>query len=161
MLLSPVEASTWRNRRRETAPHPFPSASDMSRTLYPNLSQFSHCDRPVSARRGGRVKRLAKIGRAKSVAQSPAAGAPMTRIFRPYVARIRWGEDLRGCSTLPFNRSRPKSAPFCVHADCTQTHLMASLNQVKVPARAVGHLFGPGMTVGIPFAAQTGFRKTV
>lgn len=64
------------------------------------------------------------------------------------------GENLRGCSTLPFNRSRPKSAPFCVNADCTQTQLIASLRQVKVPARAVGHLFGPGMTVGIPFAAD-------
>ena len=55
MLLSPVEASALRNRRRETASRPFPSAADMSRTLYLNLSQFSQRDRPASAPRDGRM----------------------------------------------------------------------------------------------------------
>jgi hypothetical protein len=54
MLLSPVEASVLRNRRRETASRPFPLASNMSRTLYLNSSQFLNCYRPVSACRDGR-----------------------------------------------------------------------------------------------------------
>jgi hypothetical protein len=32
------------------------------------------------------------------------------------------------------------------------------LNDLKVPAGALGDFFGPGTTVGIPFAAQFGFR---
>jgi len=32
------------------------------------------------------------------------------------------------------------------------------LNQLKVPAGALGDFFGPGTTVGVPFAAQIGVR---
>ena len=35
-----------------------------------------------------------------------------------------------------------------------------SLNQLKYPAGALGDFFGPGTTVGIPFAAQIGVRVT-
>ena len=35
-----------------------------------------------------------------------------------------------------------------------------SLNQLAVPAGALGDFFGPGTTVGIPFAAQIGVRVT-
>jgi hypothetical protein len=35
-----------------------------------------------------------------------------------------------------------------------------SLNQLAVPAGALGDFFGPGTTVGIPFAAQIGVRAT-
>jgi hypothetical protein len=37
---------------------------------------------------------------------------------------------------------------------------ITSLNQLRVPAGALGDFFGPGTTVGIPFAAQVGFRLT-
>ena len=35
-----------------------------------------------------------------------------------------------------------------------------SLNDLRVPAGALGDFFGPGTTVGIPFAAQFGVRLT-
>ncbi|HKD64196.1 MAG TPA: hypothetical protein VKB40_09190, partial [Candidatus Acidoferrales bacterium] len=35
-----------------------------------------------------------------------------------------------------------------------------NLSQLRVPAGALGDFFGPGTTVGIPFAAQLGFRLT-
>jgi hypothetical protein len=47
---------------------------------------------------------------------------------------------------------------FCLNADCTQTRPITSLNQLRVPAGALGDFFGPGTTVGIPFAAQLGLR---
>lgn len=47
---------------------------------------------------------------------------------------------------------------FCLNASCTQTQPIASLNQLRVPAGALGDFFGPGTTVGIPFAAQLGIR---
>src|SRR6202022_2968673 len=43
---------------------------------------------------------------------------------------------------------------------CTQFRPITSLNQLRVPAGALGDFFGPGTTVGIPFAAQTGVRLT-
>jgi hypothetical protein len=36
---------------------------------------------------------------------------------------------------------------------------ITNLNQLRKPARA-GDFFGPGTTVGIPFAAQIGVRVT-
>ena len=46
MLLSPVEASALRNRRRETAPHS-PSALYMSQTLCLIFSQFFFATGPL------------------------------------------------------------------------------------------------------------------
>jgi hypothetical protein len=47
---------------------------------------------------------------------------------------------------------------ICLNAGCTQLAPITSLNQLKVPAGALGDFFGPGTTVGIPFAAQLGVR---
>ena len=47
---------------------------------------------------------------------------------------------------------------LCLNAACTQTQPITSLNQLRVPAGALGDFFGPGTTVGIPFAAQLGAR---
>jgi outer membrane receptor protein involved in Fe transport len=47
---------------------------------------------------------------------------------------------------------------FCLNADCSKAQPITSLNQLRVPAGALGDFFGPGTTVGIPFAAQIGIR---
>ncbi len=47
---------------------------------------------------------------------------------------------------------------LCLNSACTQTQPITSLNQLRVPAGALGDFFGPGTTVGIPFAAQLGIR---
>lgn len=47
---------------------------------------------------------------------------------------------------------------FCLDPACTRTAPITSLNQLRVPAGALGDFFGPGTTVGIPFAAQIGIR---
>jgi hypothetical protein len=43
---------------------------------------------------------------------------------------------------------------------CTNMQAIKSLNQLRVPAGALGDFFGPGTTVGTPFAAQIGGRVT-
>jgi hypothetical protein len=48
----------------------------------------------------------------------------------------------------------------CGNADCSTLIPITSLNQLRKPAGAVGDFFGPGTTVGIPFAAQIGVRVT-
>ncbi len=41
---------------------------------------------------------------------------------------------------------------------CTQFQPITSLRQLEIPAGGLGDFFGPGTTVGIPFAAQLGVR---
>jgi hypothetical protein len=49
---------------------------------------------------------------------------------------------------------------ICTVADCSQTTPITSLKQLEIPEGALGDFFGPGTTVGIPFAAQIGVRVT-
>jgi hypothetical protein len=48
----------------------------------------------------------------------------------------------------------------CTNADCSATTPIRNLQQLAVPAGGLGDFFGPGTTVGIPFAAQLGVRVT-
>jgi hypothetical protein len=47
---------------------------------------------------------------------------------------------------------------LCGDAGCSALVPITSLNQLRRPAGALGDFFGPGTTVGIPFAAQVGVR---
>jgi hypothetical protein len=47
---------------------------------------------------------------------------------------------------------------ICANAACSQTAPITSLKQLEIPEGALGDFFGPGTTVGIPFAAQIGVR---
>jgi hypothetical protein len=49
---------------------------------------------------------------------------------------------------------------LCLDPACTQTAPVISGKQLLVPSGALGDFFGPGTTVGIPFAAQVGLRFT-
>jgi hypothetical protein len=49
---------------------------------------------------------------------------------------------------------------ICTVADCSQTEPITSLKQLDIPEGALGDFFGPGTTVGIPFAGQVGARVT-
>ena len=60
---------------------------------------------------------------------------------------------------IPVN-SLANATAFCLNSTCTQTKPITSPNQLLVPAGALGDFFGPGTTVGIPFAAQIGVRLT-
>ncbi|HLW51762.1 MAG TPA: carboxypeptidase regulatory-like domain-containing protein [Candidatus Angelobacter sp.] len=60
-------------------------------------------------------------------------------------------------SALPVNDPANVTA-LCLNAACTATRTITNPNQLRVPAGALGDFFGPGTTVGIPFAAQAGVR---
>jgi hypothetical protein len=49
---------------------------------------------------------------------------------------------------------------ICTNAACTAMQPISSINQLRLPGGALGDFFGPGTTVGIPFAAQLGVRMT-
>jgi Carboxypeptidase regulatory-like domain/TonB dependent receptor len=99
------------------------------------------------------------------------------RVTRPFTIHERW-------SVIPFieffnlfNRNNPgafyitnlaalplpvnnlaNATAFCLNPSCTLSEPITSLNQLRYPAGALGDFFGPGTTVGIPFAAQLGIK---
>jgi hypothetical protein len=101
------------------------------------------------------------------------------RVSRPFSVHDRWQVSPFIEFFNLFNRNNPganyvtnlaalptpvnsltNATAFCLNAGCTQTQPITSLNQLRVPAGALGDFFGPGTTVGIPFAAQLGVRLT-
>jgi carboxypeptidase family protein len=62
-----------------------------------------------------------------------------------------------GALPVPVNDIANATA-FCLDALCSTTRPITNVNQVKFAAGALGDFFGPGTTVGIPFAAQVGVR---
>jgi hypothetical protein len=99
------------------------------------------------------------------------------RVARPVRINERW-------SVMPFveffnlfNRGNPganyvtdiaalptpvnnlyNATAFCLNAACTESTPITNPKQLLVPSGALGDFFGPGTTVGIPFAAQIGIR---
>jgi hypothetical protein len=64
-------------------------------------------------------------------------------------------------SALPLPVNDPANVTaFCLNPACTLTQPVTNPNQLRFPAGALGDFFGPGTTVGIPFAAQFGARLT-
>jgi hypothetical protein len=99
------------------------------------------------------------------------------RVSRPFRIRERWSVNPFVEFFNLFNRNNPgnnfvadlsalptpvndlsNATAFCLNASCSLTQPITSLNQLRVPAGALGDFFGPGTTVGIPFAAQFGVR---
>jgi hypothetical protein len=108
------------------------------------------------------------------------------RVTRPFKIKERWQIDPFIEFFNLFNRNNPganfavnvvqlpvpaaQMAPnaqgitnvtsICTNAACSQTAPITSLKQLEIPEGALGDFFGPGTTVGIPFAAQLGIRVT-
>jgi hypothetical protein len=49
---------------------------------------------------------------------------------------------------------------ICTDPACSNPVPVTSLKQLEIPSGGLGDFFGPGTTVGIPFAAQLGVRVT-
>lgn len=49
---------------------------------------------------------------------------------------------------------------ICQNPGCSSTAPITSPSQLRVPGGALGDFFGPGTTVGVPFAAQLGVRAS-
>jgi hypothetical protein len=107
------------------------------------------------------------------------------RVTRPFKIKERWQVDPFIEFFNLFNRNNPGAnfavnvaqlpvpaaqmqpvggitnvTSICANSTCTQTTPITSLKQLEIPEGALGDFFGPGTTVGIPFAAQLGVRVT-
>jgi hypothetical protein len=70
--------------------------------------------------------------------------------------------DVAGLNVPANQIANGNITDLCGDAACTPLKLVpiTSLNQLRKPAGALGDFFGPGTTVGLPFAAQIGVRVT-
>ncbi len=99
-----------------------------------------------------RVSRPFRIGERVKV-------IPFIELFNVFNRNNPGANYVTDVSALPIPVNNPANiTAFCLNADCTQTQPITSLNQLRVPAGGLGDFFGPGTTVGIPFAAQLGVR---
>ncbi|HEV2313774.1 MAG TPA: carboxypeptidase regulatory-like domain-containing protein [Candidatus Acidoferrales bacterium] len=101
-----------------------------------------------------RVSRPFKLGERFTV-------APFIEFFNLFNRNNPGANYVTNLAALPTPVDNLANATaFCLNSSCTQTQAITSLNQLRVPAGALGDFFGPGTTVGIPFAAQLGARLT-
>jgi hypothetical protein len=82
---------------------------------------------------------------------------PFLEIFNLFNRSNPGANYVTNLAALPVN-SLTNATAICLNTACTQTQPITSLNQLRVPAGALGDFFGPGTTVGIPFSAQVGLR---
>jgi Carboxypeptidase regulatory-like domain len=66
--------------------------------------------------------------------------------------------DVAALGNVPPDQIGGNITDLCGNADCSTLIPITSLNQLRKLAGALGDFFGPGTTVGIPFAAQLGVR---
>jgi hypothetical protein len=86
---------------------------------------------------------------------------PFAECFNLFNRENPGANDVTNVASLPVPLAEGQSGDvtdICTNTDCTGTKPLTSLNQLRVRAGALGDFFGPGSTVGIPFAAQLGLR---
>jgi hypothetical protein len=103
-----------------------------------------------------RVSRPTKFGDRFAV-------TPFVEFFNLFNRNNPGANYVTSVASLPVPSAQAQSGnvtDICTNPECSSTQPVHSLNQLEVPAGGLGDFFGPGTTVGIPFAAQLGARLT-
>jgi len=88
---------------------------------------------------------------------------PFVEMFNLFNRNNPGANYVTNVATLPVPAAEAQSGnvtDICTNADCSSTEPISSPNQLREAGGALGDFFGPGTTVGIPFAAQVGVRAT-
>ncbi len=88
---------------------------------------------------------------------------PFVEFFNLFNRNNPGANYVTNVASLPVPPAQAQSGnvtDVCTRSDCTATQPIHSLKQLGVPAGGLGDFFGPGTTVGIPFAAQLGVKAT-
>ena len=86
---------------------------------------------------------------------------PFAEFFNLFNLNNPGANYVTNIAALPVPASEAQAGnitDICSNADCSATEPIRSLDQLRVPGGGLGDFFGPGTTVGIPFAAQVGAR---
>jgi hypothetical protein len=103
-----------------------------------------------------RVSRPLSLGERWSV-------IPFVEFFNLFDRNNPGANYVTNIATLPVPSAEAQTGnvtDICVDSSCSSTEPISSPNQLRVAGGALGDFFGPGTTVGIPFAAQIGARVT-
>jgi hypothetical protein len=103
-----------------------------------------------------RVSRPFKVHERRSV-------SPFIEFFNLFNRNNPGANFVTNVAALPVPVAQQQSGnvtDICTNALCTTTQPVTRLSQLAIPAGGLGDFFGPGTTVGIPFAAQIGVRLT-
>jgi hypothetical protein len=103
-----------------------------------------------------RVSRPISIGERWTV-------TPFVELFNLFNRNNPGANFVTNIATLPVPAAEARAGnvtDICTNAACSSTEPISSPNQLRVAGGALGDFFGPGTTVGIPFAAQVGARVT-
>jgi len=103
-----------------------------------------------------RVSRPFKIGERWEV-------RPFAEFFNLFNRNNPGANYVTAIADLPVPAAQAASdniTDICTNSACTTTQPITSINQLRLAGGALGDFFGPGTTVGIPFAAQLGVRVT-
>jgi hypothetical protein len=88
---------------------------------------------------------------------------PFAEFFNLFNRNNPGANYVTNIASLPVPADQAQSGnitDICSDASCSATQPIVSLNHLRVPGGGLGDFFGPGTTVGIPFAAQVGIRLT-
>jgi hypothetical protein len=103
-----------------------------------------------------RVSRPVSLGERWSV-------TPFVEFFNLFNRNNPGANYVTNIATLPVPSAEAQTGnvtDICVDSSCSSTEPISSPSQLRVAGGALGDFFGPGTTVGIPFAAQIGARVT-
>ena len=103
-----------------------------------------------------RVSRPVSLGERVSI-------VPFVEFFNLFNRNNPGANYVTNVATLPVPSSEAQAGNvmhICLDAACTNMEPINSLDQLRVAGGALGDFFGPGTTVGLPFAAQLGARIT-
>jgi hypothetical protein len=101
-----------------------------------------------------RVSRPIRFGERWSV-------TPFAEFFNLFNRNNPGANYVTNIATLPVpstDAAAGNVTQICANAACTIAEPISSPSQLRVAGGALGDFFGPGTTVGIPFAAQLGIR---
>jgi hypothetical protein len=101
-----------------------------------------------------RVGRPIKLGDHQTI-------APFVEFFNLFNRNNPGANFVTNIAALPVPAAEAEAGNItdvCANADCTAVDPIAGPSQLRVAGGALGDFFGPGTTVGTPFAAQIGIR---
>jgi len=88
---------------------------------------------------------------------------PFAELFNLFNRNNPGANFIGAIDLLPVSDSDKASGNvtgICTDPTCANPAPITSLKQLEIPSGGLGDFFGPGTTVGIPFAAQLGVRVT-
>ncbi len=88
---------------------------------------------------------------------------PFVEFFNLFNRNNPGANYVTNVASLPVPSAQAQAgniSSLCTNQACSSTQPVLNLQQLAIPSGALGDFFGPGTTVGTPFAAQIGVRAT-